>query len=117
MPPRSPRGSPYERVSDEPDAPYDPGPVPDEPELVRRRVPNGRGLSHVRLEAAVWSALEEIGMREDMTLNEVCYHVGLHADGHHFASALRAYAVRYFRSAIKQPQGAEPPPPLSTDRA
>jgi len=43
-------------------------------------------------------------MREDMTLNEVCYHVGLHAGGHHFASALRAYAVRYFRSAHKQPQ-------------
>jgi predicted DNA-binding ribbon-helix-helix protein len=98
-------------------APYDPGPVPDAPALVQRRVPNADGVTHVRLEAAVWSALEEIAMREDMTLNEVCWHVAVHAArGRSLPAALRAYALRYFRSAAKQPEGAEPPPPLGAER-
>jgi predicted DNA-binding ribbon-helix-helix protein len=96
-------------------APYDPGPVPDAPALVQRRVPNGERVVNVRLEAGVWAALEEIAMREDMTLNEVCWHVAVHAArGRSLPAALRAYALRYFRSAAKQPEGADPPPPLGT---
>jgi len=96
--------------------PYDPGPVPDAPELVRRRVPNGERVSNVRLEASVWSALEEIAMREDITLNEVCWHIARDTGGRGLAGALRAYALRYFRSAAKQPAGADPPPPLGSER-
>jgi len=53
----------------------------------------------LRLESNTWSALEEICMREQMSIHEVCTRVEQLRDGSSRTAAVRAYVLLYFRVA------------------
>lgn len=53
----------------------------------------------VRLEAAMWDALQEIAERKGNSLNELLTHIERTANHESsFAASLRSYAIRFFRS-------------------
>jgi len=53
----------------------------------------------LRLEQDVWTALEEICTREDMSVHEVCTLVEQRRTGSSRTAAVRAFILGYFREA------------------
>jgi predicted DNA-binding ribbon-helix-helix protein len=51
----------------------------------------------VRLEPAMWEALQEIAERENASLNDICAHVHNNRLESSLTSALRVYILTYFR--------------------
>lgn len=66
--------------------------------LVSRNVRIGEHRTSVRLEPELWEALEDICMREDRTLNDVCTEVAMQDRPGGFTSALRVHVIAYFRA-------------------
>ncbi|MCP1336159.1 ribbon-helix-helix domain-containing protein [Futiania mangrovi] len=67
--------------------------------LISRNVRIGEHRTSVRLEPELWEALEDICMREDLSLHDVCTEVAQQDRSGGFTSALRVFVIRYFRAA------------------
>ncbi len=67
--------------------------------LVNRNVTAVRGRTSMRLEPELWEALEEVCLREGLSVGEVVRRIeaGNHPGGR--TSAVRVYVLRYFRDA------------------
>jgi len=70
--------------------------------LVNRNVIAGRGRTSMRLEPELWEALHEICQRERIGLGELVRRIEQagHAGGR--TSAVRVYALGYFREAASE---------------
>ena len=78
-------------------------------------VVNGHRTS-MRLEPEMWDALREISLRENMTVNQICTMVNKVRDRSSLTSAVRVFALAYFRSVAAEQDArlAIPDTPLST---
>ena len=66
-------------------------------EYIRRNVTIQGHRTSMSLENAIWSALEEICERENMTFNQLCSLVDRNRDGSSRTSAVRTFLVNYYR--------------------
>ena len=55
----------------------------------------------VRLEPAIWEALEDILRRESKTLNELVTEIERARTASSLTAAIRVFVVRYYRHAIR----------------
>ena len=55
----------------------------------------------IRLESAVWEALDELCMREHVSRHELCTRIEAKRSGVNRAQAVRAMVVNYYRLALK----------------
>ena len=67
--------------------------------LVNRNVTIGRRRTSIRLEPAMWDALEEICQRENLTPHEVCGNIDNFRHASSLTAAIRVFSVKYFRAA------------------
>jgi predicted DNA-binding ribbon-helix-helix protein len=65
--------------------------------LVARNVMVGKRRTSVRLEAAMWDALHEIGEREGKTLNELVTQIDRQRRESSLTAAIRVFALIWFR--------------------
>ncbi len=64
----------------------------------RRSIRVGGRQTSLQLEAEYWSALDEIGRRENFGLPELCaFIISRSGPGGSLASAVRVFVTRYFR--------------------
>ncbi|MCZ4282185.1 ribbon-helix-helix domain-containing protein [Kiloniella laminariae] len=70
-------------------------------------VVSGRRTS-LRLEPMMWDALLEIGVREGLTLNEICSLVEGRRVQSSLTAAIRVFTLSYFRTAAQEKQGWAP---------
>ncbi|MEJ0063368.1 MAG: ribbon-helix-helix domain-containing protein [Alphaproteobacteria bacterium] len=70
----------------------------------------GRRTS-IRLERAMWQALEDISARESVAIRDLCSIVDERRRGNNLTAAVRLFIIGYFRIAA---MGANPLPPLPT---
>jgi len=61
----------------------------------------------LRLEHAVWDAIDEICLREGMTIHQLCAHVERHTGERHagersLSAGIRVFVLRYFREAATE---------------
>jgi len=66
--------------------------------ITRSMTLNGRRTS-VRVEAAVWDALNEIAAREGVAVRDICARVDAAREESTLAASLRIHVLRYFRTA------------------
>jgi len=62
---------------------------------------SGRRTS-IRIEDELWSAAEELCMREEMTLHELCTLIDQHRGSSGLTAALRVFLIVYFRLAATE---------------
>lgn len=80
-------------------------------------VVNGHRTS-MRLEPEMWEALRDISLRENLSINQLCTLVNKVRDRSSLTSAVRVFALAYFRSVaanLDDPAPGSPPavqPPL-----
>ncbi len=67
--------------------------------LVNRNVTAARGRTSMRLEPELWEALEEICLREGLSLGEIVRRIEGTNDPGGRTSAVRVFVLRYFRDA------------------
>jgi predicted DNA-binding ribbon-helix-helix protein len=67
--------------------------------LDRRNVTIGDRRTSLCLEMEMWDALSDICRRENLTIHQLCSIVDERRQGASRTSAIRAFAVTYFRSA------------------
>ncbi len=72
--------------------------------LVNRNVTAARGRTSMRLEPELWEALEEVCLREGLSVGEIVRRIEAanHPGGR--TSAVRVFVLRYFREAAT-PEG------------
>jgi predicted DNA-binding ribbon-helix-helix protein len=70
--------------------------------LVNRNVTIGRRRTSLRLEPAMWDALEEICRREDMSQHELCAKIDARRRSSSLTAAIRVFIVNYFRAAATE---------------
>lgn len=70
--------------------------------LVSRNVTIAGRRTSLRLEENMWDALGEICSREDASIHEMCSEVDRRRNCSNRTSAVRAFIVRYFRSAATE---------------
>ena len=70
--------------------------------LVNRNVTIGRRRTSLRLEPAMWDALEEICRREAMTQHELCAMIDERRQASSLTAAIRVFIVTYFRAAATE---------------
>lgn len=77
--------------------------------LVNRNVTSTQGRTSMRLEPELWAALEEICHREGVTLADLVQRIERagHTGGR--TSAVRVYALTYFRTAANADRRTDPP--------
>lgn len=82
-----------------------PGPrarwAPAGPPLRLRNVRVDGRRTSLRLEAPMWDALEEVALREDLSLDELVTRVA-DGGGGNLSSALRTFLLGYFRAAATE---------------
>lgn len=66
-----------------------------------RNVWIGKRRTSLRLEAPMWDALEEVLVREGLSLDELITRLSRHCDGN-LSSAVRTFLVSYFRAAATE---------------
>ncbi len=76
--------------------------VPGASTLVNRNVTIGRRRTSLRLEPAMWDALEEICRREDMSQHELCAMIDERRRSSSLTAAIRVFIVNYFRAAATE---------------
>ncbi len=76
--------------------------VPGASTLVNRNVTIGRRRTSLRLEPAMWDALEEICRREEMSQHELCAVVDERRRASSLTAAIRVFIVNYFRAAATE---------------
>ena len=62
---------------------------------------NGQRTS-LRLEPAMWEALEEICRREGQTISSICAYIESQRRGSSRTAAVRVFILRYFRAAATE---------------
>ena len=67
--------------------------------LINQNVVVAGRRTSVRLEAAMWDALREIGHREGRSVHEVCTEVAAQRRESSLTSGLRSYILNYYREA------------------
>ncbi len=70
--------------------------------LVNRNVTIGRRRTSLRLEPAMWDALEEICRREAMNQHESCERIDERRRASSLTAAIRVFIVNYFRAAATE---------------
>ncbi len=70
--------------------------------LVNRNVTIGRRRTSLRLEPAMWDALEEICRREEMNQHELCERIDERRRASSLTAAIRVFIVNYFRAAATE---------------
>ena len=72
--------------------------------LVNRNVTVSGHRTSMRLEPAMWEALEEICRREKLTVHEVCSLVDSRRTQSPLTAAMRVFILGYFRAAVADSQ-------------
>ena len=70
--------------------------------LVNRNVTIGRRRTSLRLEPAMWDALEEICRREEMSPHELCAMIDERRRSSSLTAAIRVFIVNYYRAAATE---------------
>ena len=70
--------------------------------LVNRNVTIGGRRTSLRLEPALWDALEEICRREDLTRDELCVMIDKFRRASSLTAAVRVFIVNYNRAAATE---------------
>jgi predicted DNA-binding ribbon-helix-helix protein len=70
--------------------------------LVNRNVQVGPRRTSLRLEPAMWDALEEICRREEITQHELCRMIDERRRASSLTAAIRVFIVNYFRAAATE---------------
>ena len=70
--------------------------------LVNRNVTAVRGRTSMRLEPELWEALEEICIRENVSMGEIVRRIEADHDAGGRTSAVRVFVLRYFRMAATE---------------
>ncbi len=70
--------------------------------LVNRNVTIGRRRTSLRLEPAMWDALEEICRREEMNQHDLCERIDERRRASSLTAAIRVFIVNYFRAAATE---------------
>ena len=70
--------------------------------LVNRNVTIGRRRTSLRLEPAMWDALEEICRREEMSQHEISAMIDERRRSSSLTAAIRVFIVNYFRAAATE---------------
>jgi len=70
--------------------------------LVNRNVTIGRRRTSLRLEPAMWDALEEVCRREEMSQHELCAMIDERRRASSLTAAIRVFIVNYFRAAATE---------------
>ncbi len=78
------------------------GAAPGASTLVNRNVTIGRRRTSLRLEPAMWDALEEICRREDMSQHELCAMIDERRRASSLTAAIRVFIINYFRAAATE---------------
>jgi len=85
--------------------PLKPIPVPSPPRrdstLQNRNVWVGRRRSSLRLEPAMWAALEEVAQHCEASIHEICTLVDARRQASSLTAAIRACLVDYYRAAAE----------------
>ena len=76
--------------------------VPGASTLVNRNVTIGQRRTSLRLEPAMWDALEEICRREEMSQHELCAMIDERRRASSLTAAIRVFIVNYFRAAATE---------------
>ncbi len=70
--------------------------------MLTRNIIIGSRRTTVRLEAAIWEALDEMCVRERITRHELCTQIEIERDGINRAQAVRSVVINYFRLSLKK---------------
>ena len=70
--------------------------------LVNRNVRIGGRRTSMRLEPAMWDALEEICQRENLTHHEMCGNIDRFRHASSLTAAVRVFIVNYYRAAANE---------------
>ena len=70
--------------------------------MLTRNIVIGSRRTTVRLEAAIWEALDEICVRERTTRHELCTRIDANRDGINRAQAIRSVIINYYRLSLKK---------------
>ena len=70
--------------------------------MVNRNVTIGRRRTSLRLEPAMWDALEEICRREEMNQHELCTMIDERRRASSLTAAVRVFVIGYFRAAATE---------------
>jgi predicted DNA-binding ribbon-helix-helix protein len=70
--------------------------------LVNRNVTIDGRRTSLRLEPAMWDALEEICRREDMSQHELCAMIDQRRRASSLTAAIRVFIINYFRAAATE---------------
>lgn len=70
--------------------------------LVNRNVTVNGHRTSMRLEPAMWDALEDICRREGLTIHEVCSLVDTRRSQSSLTAAMRVFILGYFRAAVTE---------------
>lgn len=71
--------------------------------LINRNVTASAGRTSMRLEPEIWHALAEVCQRERLTLGELVRAIEVENTGPNLSSAVRVFALHYFRAAVTEP--------------
>ncbi len=76
--------------------------VPGASTLVNRNVTIGRRRTSLRLEPAMWDALEEICRREERSQHDLCAMIDERRRASSLTATIRVFIVNYFRAAATE---------------
>lgn len=74
--------------------------------LTRNVVIDGKRTT-IRLESAIWHAVEDLCTRENISRHDLCSRVESGRDGLNRAQAIRAVVMNYFRFALRDSDAPE----------
>lgn len=74
--------------------------------LTRNVVIDGKRTT-IRLESAIWDAVEDLCARENISRHELCSRVEAGRDGLNRAQAIRAVVMNYFRFSLVSSDSSE----------
>lgn len=75
--------------------------------MLTRNIVIGSRRTTVRLEAAIWEALDEMCVRERITRHELCTQIEARRDGINRAQAVRSIIINYYRLSLKNRTAGE----------
>jgi len=88
--------------------------------LLNRNVTVAGRRTSMKLEPDMWDALDEICLREQMTMHDVCTSIAARHSGNNLTAAMRVFILAYFRASSTEAghhqaghgQADEPAPPV-----